>query len=438
MVCDICLSTCVIFCINFCGHATCGNCAIKIRWQFNYFAGSKPAKLKKTRCCFCRASWRKLQIGRPGATLLKFNRKNPYDKELKVFYTDKADLKFFHERLQIRCHVCVNRKFQSIEQLCEHLGKKHQKYVCLICLDNLKMQLQEHTFYGSKQSLDKHKKNHPICRVCNTRKFSEQALEEHLKNDHYQCPSCPRFYAHKLSDARKHYRSKHYLCEIGNCKKTVMFFLNREEFIAHQLAHHHLKADHEKHKKRKAKRFGRTSGMQERIIVQKKVAETISAYLRDERQLYHIQLISANPPPQLLFKSFRVCWDSCCDFKIWERVWLQYCSLEQDFERAQAMYECYRSWCYDPNAQESIKRWTPLLNDFENPLKSNSNDFPSLGDKKKQQPRRQQGAWVRRNVSAVKSKQGFGGPATSKKTQLQGAWAKTKKRTKKKSNAKQS
>merc|ERR1719350_2240638 len=85
----------------------------------------------------------------------------------------------------------------------------------------------------------------------------------------------------------------------------------------------------------------------------------IQTSLLPELVIYHQLLFSADISGQLLFKSFRVCWESQVEFNVWEQFWLYYISTLSDPDRQSELFNLYRAYCHDPTFDRSIQRWSP-------------------------------------------------------------------------------
>lgn len=92
---------------------------------------------------------------------------------------------------------------------------------------------------------DKSYRGHPLCEFCDQRFFDNDALIRHLRTQHYFCHFCEadqisnEFFS-TYTDLKKHFKTKHFLCEEGECQKAQFTNAFRTEMdIRAHIARHH-------------------------------------------------------------------------------------------------------------------------------------------------------------------------------------------------------
>lgn len=92
---------------------------------------------------------------------------------------------------------------------------------------------------------DKSYRGHPLCEFCDKRFFDNDALIRHLRTEHFFCHFCEadqisnEFFS-TYSDLKKHFKSKHFLCEEEECQKVQFTNAFRTEMdIRAHIARHH-------------------------------------------------------------------------------------------------------------------------------------------------------------------------------------------------------
>ena len=167
------------------------------------------------------------------------------------FETEAAELAY-SSLLGNRCKVC-KRDFQSWRELDAHLRKRHELFVCELCVDNLKVFSHERKYY-SRRDLARHRKagdiddtshrGHPLCHFCDQRYVDDEDLHRHLRRDHFFCHFCDPLglsqYYDTYDHLRIHLRKEHYLCEEGPCREErfTTAFSNDIDLQAHRAQVH--------------------------------------------------------------------------------------------------------------------------------------------------------------------------------------------------------
>ena len=269
MNCVLCLhslTTRVTYC---CMHYICLHCAVKMR-----------IICEKIECPICRQTSENVICSKD---TLSTNESELFTDILKG-YQIKIPLKGgfnydfdriqheYEELLSHRCKLCKGGvRFDSFNELDQHLKRTHQMFYCDLCTNNLKLFTFERKFY-SRQLLAQHRregdtddqsfKGHPNCSYCDERFFDRDELYRHLRKDHFYCHFCDadghEEYYESYLELRKHFKTSHYLCEIDDCglkgeaadAREYAVFRSEIDFNAHK------KLKHAKTKS-EAKNFGK-------------------------------------------------------------------------------------------------------------------------------------------------------------------------------------
>eukprot|EP01035_Chromulina_nebulosa_P020252 gene20252-26293_t len=154
-----------------------------------------------------------------------------------------------------QCVVCqANRK--DFHGLKKHYKEEHNLVMCNLCLDNKQCFPSEQRVYN-QIDYDKHIKEgdhdgsigHPNCEFCKQRYYDREALFLHLRKDHLTCHLCEsngiqhRFYKDYIN-LESHFRSKHFLCENGNCLlQRYIVFIDSIDLSSHNIRVHPSEAN---------------------------------------------------------------------------------------------------------------------------------------------------------------------------------------------------
>ena len=241
------------------------------------------AESKKWHCPYCQADWSLVLITReydvhstdprtaPPPTssfgLSTDASKYPlhrwvFDPTLNVYFETEQTRQKYQMMQSIFCVLCFNlaeafskngntkKRFDHVHfyattaALEEHLEKSHQRYRCSACVATRKIFSYEHQIFTRKELLHHfqygsnaqtitefepkgHREGviepHSWCQFCNKPFFTSDELYVHLTTDHRSCRFCESegFSRYFRTDAalRAHFATKHYVCEIGACKK---------------------------------------------------------------------------------------------------------------------------------------------------------------------------------------------------------------------------
>lgn len=124
------------------------------------------------------------------------------------------------------------KEFKDVERLKVHLATAHKLKLCDLCLTHNKLfpfeysyydneSLRSHTLRGEKNTSHK---GHPRCELCDATLFNLDELLQHMSRDHFHCHLCGRhnttqhIYFSDYPSLRKHFKTKHFLCERDNCR----------------------------------------------------------------------------------------------------------------------------------------------------------------------------------------------------------------------------
>lgn len=140
-------------------------------------------------------------------------------------------------------------QFSDVLSLKNHLNYVHKLKLCDLCLTHNKLFPHEYSYYDSS-SLMKHMKEgepktshrgHPNCKLCHDTFFNLDELLLHMSREHFHCHICARqdtnlrYYFMDYTSLREHFKSKHFLCERGNCRveQFTSAFENNIEYQFH-------------------------------------------------------------------------------------------------------------------------------------------------------------------------------------------------------------
>lgn len=241
------------------------------------------AESKKWHCPYCQADWSLVLITReydihssdprlaPPPTssfgLSTDASKYPlhrwvFDSTLNVYFENEQTRQKYQMMQSIYCVLCYNltdafakggnpkKRFDHVHfyattaALEEHLEKSHQRFLCTACVATRKIFMAEHQIFTRKELLHHFQfgsnektvteyepqghtagiiEPHSWCQFCNKPFFTSDELYVHLTTDHRSCRFCESegFSRYFRTDAalRAHFAQKHYVCEIGACKK---------------------------------------------------------------------------------------------------------------------------------------------------------------------------------------------------------------------------
>merc|ERR1712032_689240 len=119
-----------------------------------------------------------------------------------------------------------------------NLYKKHQSFMCQLCLDNATLFIDEQRLFYNKKALIAHEQNgspiegqygetapHPMCTLCRRRFYNREALYEHCEDNHPSCHLCKASgileYYKNPSILLEHFREMHHLCEHPDCLAKI-------------------------------------------------------------------------------------------------------------------------------------------------------------------------------------------------------------------------
>lgn len=161
------------------------------------------------------------------------NKNTIFDQKLNVYFDSKKLADGYHNRLGLRCPLCVsefekdatkpNPLFKKNKELINHVLTAHKRIFCEMCLNHLKVFPFEMLCYTREvlqhssnqvQEYDRHLRNgvndpnmdyridpHPVllassshqqaCRFCRARIFNEKLLIDHMETAHQHCIFCP-------------------------------------------------------------------------------------------------------------------------------------------------------------------------------------------------------------------------------------------------------
>ncbi|KAH9626011.1 hypothetical protein KSS87_020775 [Heliosperma pusillum] len=178
---------------------------------------------------------------------------------IQAYFDDFDAYKIFKDLCRLSCTACdkseaeskqaskKTSKIKNIEQLKDHLSRRHELFFCSLCLANKKVficeqklysrvQLRQHMRYGDSE-VDGCKSErcgfsgHPYCEFCQTPFYGDNELYFHMSTEHYTCHICEREhptqyqYYKDYDDLEIHFRQAHFLCEDDECldKKFIVF-----------------------------------------------------------------------------------------------------------------------------------------------------------------------------------------------------------------------
>eukprot|EP01134_Creolimax_fragrantissima_P002179 CFRG2179T1 len=175
-----------------------------------------------------------------------------WDANYGIFYEDAAVEKWVQSKFKYKC-LKDGQESPHLRALKEHQRVEHSLFYCELCINHVKVFLDEQVLY-TKGDLNKHRKNgdvdrksdkgHPMCKFCSTRFFGPDELFEHLRKKHYQCDICRRngdanaFYA-DYNELEVHFKADHIMCQEPECLEAKFIVFGSElEFKAHFASEH--------------------------------------------------------------------------------------------------------------------------------------------------------------------------------------------------------
>eukprot|EP00123_Amoebidium_parasiticum_P013955 comp22245_c0_seq1/m.32826 comp22245_c0_seq1/g.32826 ORF comp22245_c0_seq1/g.32826 comp22245_c0_seq1/m.32826 type:complete len:788 (-) comp22245_c0_seq1:127-2490(-) len=239
--CTACCDDITYYAVGCCNHRVlCHMCSLRMR-----------VLGKSNFCVLCRADMEKVVFTKdktlPYEELIASGR--PFMETLQVYFDDTALLTQVMGVFQFACQICAD-VFDDLDQLKGHLSKAHEKYLCDLCIANLKIFLGSHHLYTLKELAihnefgdpnDTSHRGHPSCQFCHTLFFGNDDLLRHLRDSHFQCHLCENansWWA-EYADLENHFVSEHYLCNNPECRdKKYIVFGTETALRAHVAAEH--------------------------------------------------------------------------------------------------------------------------------------------------------------------------------------------------------
>ncbi|KAE9414829.1 hypothetical protein Angca_005164, partial [Angiostrongylus cantonensis] len=247
--CTICCKTNDVFGFGLCRHPVCMECAIRIR-----------ILSKNNQCPVCRTNvetlWFAFASSGLGSISLWFESLNhPAEERFGIRFQNKDVCIRYEKYLAHVCKLCKSAdgerlEFQTFVALRHHMSNVHQLTYCHICTDNLMLfsrlerktytrdALQRHIRCGDKE--DKSMKGHPSCLFCEQRFFDEECRYRHLRKEHFFCQFCENEGRHfniffgGRDDLMCHYKAKHFVCEVEECRELGIVFANQIDLNLHK------------------------------------------------------------------------------------------------------------------------------------------------------------------------------------------------------------
>ncbi|XP_037958841.1 E3 ubiquitin-protein ligase ZNF598-like [Teleopsis dalmanni] len=242
-VCCICCKKITIFAIGTCDHSICFECSTRLR-----------VICKERTCPVCRCDLLKVIFSKFKLPFqqLEADRgpRTSYDREYCIKFADVNVREEYFRLLEHRCPKCKCGAFRCFISLESHMNRMHNLHFCEICTESLKLfsferrcytksELKEHIKSGD--SNDASQRGHPICKFCRRNFLDKDEIYQHMKQRHFSCHFCEtsEFYAN-YTELAKHFRTQHYLCEIGDCANCefVNAFRSEIDFKIHKSLKH--------------------------------------------------------------------------------------------------------------------------------------------------------------------------------------------------------
>lgn len=258
-----------IFAFSKCDHFVCYVCSARLRVICDQYE-----------CPICREKLEDVVFRKDkDITFEKCNLTNYiYDEKHKIYFEDESLRRAFENLLVYRCLECLrdaaadndeqdiekgngstsakkdtaasgqntssqhkssrkllNREsaeFNNVIGLKHHLDRTHRLKLCELCLTHNKLFPFEYSYYTGSSLRDHMKfgepntshKGHPNCSLCHETFFNLDELLQHMSREHYHCHLCGRhdsnmrIYFLDYESLRQHFKSRHHLCERGNCR----------------------------------------------------------------------------------------------------------------------------------------------------------------------------------------------------------------------------
>ncbi|KAK8805447.1 hypothetical protein WA158_002103 [Blastocystis sp. Blastoise] len=183
-----------------------------------------------------------------------------HDEEKDIYYDDVDLYKKSEQLIEYRCPICaVNKKkkdfyygqcFDSLLALREHIKKNHNKDICYLCFEYLRLfpfqqecytvyELQKHLMSRSIEAIrnnETERIEHPICPICKSQFFNIKHLYNHMKSTHPFCSICSdgfSFYFDSIDKLHKHCQNNHYICCNLSCPNVYSYYKTKDEFQSH-------------------------------------------------------------------------------------------------------------------------------------------------------------------------------------------------------------
>ena len=244
-LCPVCQEEIKIYALGKCDHPVCFKCSIRMRLLCEQF-----------HCPICRSDIRQVAMVTSKVNFESINFSSLcMDGKNKIFSESMEIQDMYHDLMKHTCSMCETpQEFKSFTQLRYHVSRVHKLMSCKLCTENLNLFSSERKFYNT-QDMVRHKKTgdedeksyrgHPLCEFCEERYFDKDALNLHLRKDHYYCQFCEKngitgeFYC-TYEDLKKHFKVKHILCEEGECATAqwTHAFDHQIDYRAHVVKNH--------------------------------------------------------------------------------------------------------------------------------------------------------------------------------------------------------
>lgn len=173
-----------------------------------------------------------------------------HDKQVNIWFTDYARYDQLRTLRGWKCShkACTfkfpqNSVFSNAEQLRAHARAEHRCVYCNICFNGRKAFVSEIELYPldkDRNFSSRHRahmrKAHPMCKFCRKYFLDDDAIYNHLQEDHETCTVCERsgrlheYYA-TFEQLERHYEHEHYVCQHDSCRGIV--FATNIELQAH-------------------------------------------------------------------------------------------------------------------------------------------------------------------------------------------------------------
>ena len=186
--CLICCEDIVYYAIGECGHnICCWNCILRQRM-----------KMQNEKCPYCKEIMTKIYISSQKDDSLANNTNAIYEPQYDLYFEDVKAKNYVLQHLGYYCQVCKKkngevRKFPNQEALQNHLDKAHHLHYCNLCLEDRPVLIYEQELYKWPELRQHKNKEHPHCRFCDGQKFYDiDALYKHYRQKHYNCELCKK------------------------------------------------------------------------------------------------------------------------------------------------------------------------------------------------------------------------------------------------------